>query len=262
MHFYVSRYEALNQRWHCMVPRSTHQLLQWWNNQHDPSWTDGQYYNFREHQKDACQENSCGVQMLKEQQWRDPPQGTYNYASVIGMLQYPTGHSRPSIAVAKAPSVCCTLTISDIALQRIGLHLKGTKNLGLINLDKSKKSILTITWMLTLQACGDTKTNKIWAVQKVGQHYLSSSSKDVLLFGSPNCRLTLPRFTMENKYSALSMSMRDVLPLKVLTKAMWYYQVLNKSAWSNSRQQFNRGSSNYYVCCNIAWRQQCMYESG
>ena len=65
----------------------------------------------------------------------DPPNGAYNYASVIGMLQYLQGHSRPDITYAV--SSCSRFVHSpkrshEIALERIGQYLKGTLDEGLI----------------------------------------------------------------------------------------------------------------------------------
>ena len=37
---------------------------------------------------------------LGKDEFGDPPQGTYNYASVIGMLQYLQGHTRIDISMA------------------------------------------------------------------------------------------------------------------------------------------------------------------
>ncbi len=64
-----------------------------------------------------------------------PPNETYNYASVIGMLQYLQGHSRPDITFAV--SQCSRYTHSsrrshEKALERIGQYLKTTQNEGLI----------------------------------------------------------------------------------------------------------------------------------
>jgi hypothetical protein len=65
----------------------------------------------------------------------EPPNGAYNYASVIGMLQYLQGHSRPDITFAV--SQCARFVHSprrshEIALERIGQYLKFTQDEGLI----------------------------------------------------------------------------------------------------------------------------------
>jgi hypothetical protein len=65
----------------------------------------------------------------------DPPNGAYNYASVIGMLQYLQGHSRPDITFAV--SQCARFVQSpklshEEALEQNGLYLKGGIDEGLV----------------------------------------------------------------------------------------------------------------------------------
>jgi hypothetical protein len=65
----------------------------------------------------------------------DPPNGTYSYSSVIGMMQYLQGHSRPDITYAVsscARFVHNTRRSHEIALERIGQYLKGTLEEGLV----------------------------------------------------------------------------------------------------------------------------------
>jgi hypothetical protein len=65
----------------------------------------------------------------------DPPNGAYNYASVVGMLQYLQGHSRPDITFAVsqcARFVHSPKRLHEEALERIGLYLKGTLDQGLV----------------------------------------------------------------------------------------------------------------------------------
>jgi hypothetical protein len=63
------------------------------------------------------------------------PQGSFSYASVVGMLLYLAGHSRPDIAYAVN---CCarymfnTRLSHENALKRIGRYLKATRDKGLI----------------------------------------------------------------------------------------------------------------------------------
>jgi hypothetical protein len=63
------------------------------------------------------------------------PQGSYSYASVVGMLLYLSGHSRPDIAYAVN---CCARYMfnprlsHEKALKRIGRYLKATRDKGLI----------------------------------------------------------------------------------------------------------------------------------
>jgi hypothetical protein len=64
----------------------------------------------------------------------DPPQGTYSYPSVIGMLEY-LGHTRPDTGFATsqcAPFTHNTRRSHEKALERIGQYLKLTQDKGLI----------------------------------------------------------------------------------------------------------------------------------
>jgi hypothetical protein len=65
----------------------------------------------------------------------EPADPTFNYASIIGMLLYLSGHSRPDIAFAVHQ--CARYTFSPTkkhtnALKRIGRYLKGTRDKGII----------------------------------------------------------------------------------------------------------------------------------
>ncbi len=64
----------------------------------------------------------------------EPGNGLYNYASVVGMLNYYTGHSHPELAFATS-QVCRFVhnpkRSHEIALERIGRYIKGTMDKGL-----------------------------------------------------------------------------------------------------------------------------------
>ena len=91
----------------------------------------------------------------------DPPELRYNYASVVGMLQYLQGHSRPDITFAVSQVARYTHNpkkLHEFALERIGQYLKGTINKGLIfKPTESFKVAFLLT--LILRACGLMKTN-------------------------------------------------------------------------------------------------------
>jgi hypothetical protein len=64
-----------------------------------------------------------------------PPSGEFSYSSVVGMLLYLSGHSRPDIAYAvncAARYMFCPRHSHETALKRIGRYLKATRNHGLI----------------------------------------------------------------------------------------------------------------------------------
>ena len=65
----------------------------------------------------------------------DPPNGRYSYPSVIGMLLYLCGHSRPDLQFAVsqcAHFIHGTKRSHKVALERIGQYLKGTMEEGLV----------------------------------------------------------------------------------------------------------------------------------
>ena len=65
----------------------------------------------------------------------DSSNDTYNYASIINMIQYLQGYSRPYIIYpvsACARFVNSTRRSHEITLERIGKYLKGTLEEGLI----------------------------------------------------------------------------------------------------------------------------------
>ncbi len=66
---------------------------------------------------------------------RTPCEEAFNYASVVGMLLYLAGHSRPDILYAvncAARYTFCPRRLHEVALKRIGRYLKLTQDKGLI----------------------------------------------------------------------------------------------------------------------------------
>ena len=65
----------------------------------------------------------------------EPPRGDFSYSSVVGMMLYLSGHTRPDIAYAVN---CCARYMfnprysHEVALKRIGRYLKATRDKGLI----------------------------------------------------------------------------------------------------------------------------------
>ena len=65
----------------------------------------------------------------------EPPQGSFSYSSVVGMLLYMSGHLRPDIAYAVN---CCAYYMfnphlsHEKALKRIGRYLMATRDTGLV----------------------------------------------------------------------------------------------------------------------------------
>lgn len=64
-----------------------------------------------------------------------PAAENFNYAAVVGMLLYLSGHSRPDIAFAVHQCAGYTFNPTrwhEVALIRIGRYLKGTMDTGMI----------------------------------------------------------------------------------------------------------------------------------
>ena len=65
----------------------------------------------------------------------DPPEGSFKYASVVGMLLYLSGHSRPDIAYSVSQVARFTFAprrSHEQALKLIGRYLLGTRDKGLV----------------------------------------------------------------------------------------------------------------------------------
>ena len=74
----------------------------------------------------------------------EPPDGDFSYSSVVGMLLYLSGHTRPDIAYAVnccARYMFCPKKSHENALKRIGRYLKATRDQGLILNPSDKLSI-------------------------------------------------------------------------------------------------------------------------
>ena len=119
----------------------------------------------------------------------DPASGAFNYAAVVGMLLYLSGHSRPDIAFAVHQCARYTFRPTrkhELALIRIGRYLKGTMDKGLI-LSPSDKPALTASPKPILPVSMVTKilrTSIVLAAIPV----LSSSPLVALCFGSHGFR--------------------------------------------------------------------------
>lgn len=152
----------------------------------------------------------------------DPPQGTFNYASVIGMMQYLQGHSRPDITFAVSQCsryIHRTKRSHEVALIRIGQYLKGTMDQGLIiRPDKAELHMecfvdADFAGMWGFEdaqdpACVKSRTGYVMCISGCPIHWVSKLQSDIA--GS----------TMEAEYNALSTAMKDLIPLLRLLKSV------------------------------------------
>ena len=151
----------------------------------------------------------------------DPPDGSHNYASVIGMMQYLQNHSRPDITYAV--SQCARFTHSprrshEMALEHIGQHLKGTMEEGLImkptdnfNVDVYVDADFAGLWP------HEDKHDPTCVKSRTG--YAICIADCPVVWGS-KLQGSIALSTTEAEYNALSMVMRLVLPLLELYKTI------------------------------------------
>jgi hypothetical protein len=152
----------------------------------------------------------------------DPPQATYSYPSVIGMAQYLQGHSRPDITFAV--SQCARYTHApkrshEKAIERIGQYLLGTKNKGLILYPIHDNDEFKIDCFVDADFAGQ------WGFEDAQDPSSVKSRTGFVIFlndcpvvWQSKLQTDIATSTMESEYNALSMAMRDVLPLLNLTR--------------------------------------------
>jgi hypothetical protein len=147
------------------------------------------------------------------------PQEAFNYASVVGMLQYLQGHTRPDITFAVsqcARYIHNTRRSHETALLRIGQYLRGTMDKGLTLRPNNK---------LGIDCFVDADFAGLWSREDV-QDPVSVKSRTgyvLCLSGCPvlwisKLQSDIALSTMEAEYNALSMAMKDLLPLKRLVE--------------------------------------------
>jgi Reverse transcriptase (RNA-dependent DNA polymerase) len=152
----------------------------------------------------------------------DPPNGTFNYASVVGMLGYLQANSRPDLTFAVAQ--CARFTHSpkrshELALMRIGQYLKGTADKGLIFRPKPLSTIFETDVYVDSDfaggwgyedpndpACVKSRTGFIIEIMGCPIQWLSKLQ--------PNIATS----TMEAEYTALSIALRAAIPLIQIIK--------------------------------------------
>ena len=162
---------------------------------------------------------------LGKDEFGDPPNGTFSCPSVIGMLWYLTKHSRPELSFACSQVARYTFNPKrshELALIRIGQYLKSTRDKGLIlkPTDFDKQGF-TMDIYVDSDFCGrfgsDEPTNPDNVRSRAG--YVICVNNCPITWNSklmdPICLST-----MMAEYYALSMSMREVLPLRDLVRTV------------------------------------------
>ena len=151
----------------------------------------------------------------------EPAHGNFNYASVVGMLLYLCGHSRPDLAFAVHQ--CARYSFEpkrshELALLRIGRYLKGTLDKGLI---------LNPTEDLCLDCYPDADFAGLWGREDPQDPHCVRSRTGFLitLSGCPvvwssKLQTEIALSTMEAEYIALSTACRSLLPVADLLKEL------------------------------------------
>ena len=155
------------------------------------------------------------------------PLGLYNYASVVGMLNYLQGHSRIDIGFAVsqvARFVHSPRRSHELALERIGRYLKGTLDKGLVLkpllFDPDNRQLKMDIYVDAAFACG-------WGTE-LGTNPDSVKSRTGYIIEVMGCSViwcsklqtSIATSTMESKYTALSMALRAAIPMIAVCKAV------------------------------------------
>lgn len=153
----------------------------------------------------------------------DPPDCSFNYASVIGMLWYLYGHSRPDLgfAVSQAARFAFAPKRShELALIQIGQYLLATRERGLI-----LKPMPTDHFEMDVYVDADFMGLYGKELRSDPANVKSRTGYVICLNGCPiiwssKLQESIALSTMMAEYYALSTSMREVLPLRNLVKTV------------------------------------------
>ena len=151
----------------------------------------------------------------------EPPQEAFNYASVIGMLQYLHAHTRPDLTFAVsqcARFIHNTKRSHEIALLRIGQYLRGTMNKGLVLRPNTELGIDCFVDADFAGTWGSEDVHEPISVKSRTGYVLCLSGCPIVWVSKLQSDIALS--TMEAEYNALSMAMKDLLPLKRLVETV------------------------------------------
>ena len=152
----------------------------------------------------------------------DPPNGTFSYPSVLGMMGYLQANSRLDISFAVAQCARFAhkpMRVHEQALERIGQYLKGTMDEGMI-LNPNK-----ITNKFTTDIYVDADFAGGWGFEDPNDPACVRSRTGYIIevMGCPvawksKLQTDIATSTMEAEYSALSMALRAAIPLLEVVK--------------------------------------------
>jgi hypothetical protein len=153
----------------------------------------------------------------------DPPNGTFNYASVIGMMWYLYGHSRPDLGFALSQAARFSHAPKrshELALIRIGQYLKGTRDKGLV-MTPNKDELLKVDCYVDADFCGlyEREDHSDPTSVKSRTGYVICIAGCPVIWSS-KLQESIALSTMMAEYYALSTAMREVIPLNELIKVL------------------------------------------
>ena len=163
------------------------------------------------------------VECLGKDPLGDPADCTFNYASVMGMLWYLYGHSRPDLGFACSQAARFSFAPKrshELALIRIGQYLKGTRDKGLIlkpmSTDHFEMDVYVDSDFLGLY--GKEERTDPDNVKSRGGHVILVNGCPIIWQSKLIDAICLS--TMMAEYYALSIAMREVLPLRELVRTV------------------------------------------
>ena len=163
------------------------------------------------------------TEVLGKDEDGDPPDCTFNYASVIGALWYLYGHSRPDLGFSVSQAARFSFNPKrshELALIRIGQYLKGTADKGMIlkpiSTDELKMDVYVDSDFMGLHG-KEKRTDPACAKSRAGHVILLNGCP---IIWSSKLMDTIALSTMMAEYYALSAAMREVLPLRSLVKVV------------------------------------------
>jgi hypothetical protein len=150
-----------------------------------------------------------------------PCSGHFNYAAVVGMLLYLSGHTRPDIAFAVHQ--CARYTFNptrkhEVALIRIGRYLKGTMDKGLIMTPSDDPRV---------DCYPDADFAGLYGHEDVQDPHCARSRTGYVItaFGCPvlwrsKLQTEIALSTMEAEYVAISAACKDLFPVVNMIKEL------------------------------------------
>ncbi len=184
----------------------------------------------------------------------DPPDCTFNYASVIGMLWYLHGHSRPDLGFAVSQAArfsFCPKRSHELALIRIGQYLKATRSEGLIMkpgpIGEFKMDAYCDSDFMGLYGKED-RNDPLNVKSRTG---FVICLNDCPIIWSSKLQDSISTSTMMAEYYALSTCMRDVLPLRELVKTVAKGLKLDESCYTSFKTTVHEDNNGCLTLCNL-----------